>query len=87
MSNVHDGGTIITGEANVRMASVLALRSALSLEIKTSMKRHGRPSAVIANEITGCKSRNKRTAYAALNKYIVAALGEKFDRPLAPAKS
>lgn len=87
MSNVHEGGTMITGEANVRMASMLALRSGLGLEIKTGLTRRGRPTAKIANEITGCKSRNKRTAYVALNKYVTDALGEKFDRPLPPAKS
>ena len=78
---------VITGEASVRVASAFSLRRSLKLEIEHGMKKRGRPAVTIANELTGCTSRNKRTAYAALNTYITDALGAEFDVPLKPVKS
>ena len=77
-------GFVIEGSDNIEMARILAIRSALSLEIKTGMRRSSRGTSTVqlANAITGNGSRNKRTAYIALNDYIVSILGEPFNRPL-----
>jgi hypothetical protein len=76
---------MITGRENIEMARVLAIRAALRLEIQTGMKRSSRGTSTtqLANAITGNGSRNKRTAYVALNDYIVSILGESFSKPLA----
>jgi hypothetical protein len=76
---------MITGRENIEMARVLAIRSALRLEIKTGMKRssRGASTAQLANEITGNGSRSKVSAYNALNDLIVSILGEEFSKPLA----
>lgn len=74
--------TVISGEANTRMASVLALRSALKLEAK-GMKRHGRSARTIAAEMLGMPGRpGVVKVYERLNAYIVERLGPDFSRPL-----
>jgi len=77
----HDGGTMISGEQNVRNASLLALRSALKLETH-GLKRRGRSARQMANDITGKNDRTAVKAYASLNAHIVSILGPEFDRPL-----
>ncbi len=72
---------MITGAQNIEHARWLAVRSALSLEIK-GMKRHGRSARVLANEITGENHRTARAAYDALDAHIVSVLGEAFRRTL-----
>jgi hypothetical protein len=80
---MSDGGFVIEGEGNVRMASVLALRSALGLEIKTGLKRRGRSARTIAQEFLSLPGRPAtRTVYEKLNAYVVEQLGADFDRPL-----
>jgi hypothetical protein len=75
-------GFSISGEEQTRMASVLALRAALSLEIK-GMKRRGRSARTIAQELLDLPGRPAtRTVYAKLNAYIVDRLGADFDKPL-----
>lgn len=76
-------GIMITGEDNIEMARVLAVRSALRLEIKTGMKMsRGVSTLKLANAITGENAKTKRAAYDALNSHIVSILGESFNRPL-----
>ncbi len=76
-------GFILEGPENVEMGRILTVRAMLGLEIRTGMK-HSRVSALkLANEITGETGRNKRKAYEALNAFIVARLGEEFNKPLA----
>lgn len=83
-SNPRDDGFVISGEENVRMARLLALRSALKLEIQTTMRLSSRKSArKIAQEFLGLPGRPpSKTVYSVLNKYIVNQLGPKFDKPL-----
>lgn len=75
---------MITGRENIEMARVLAVRSALRLEIKTGMKRSSRGASTLqlANDITGLNARTKFVAYNDLNELIVSILGESFNRPL-----
>ena len=80
MSN-GNGGAVVTGEDKVRLLSMLALRTGLSLEIRTGMTRRGRPSAVIANEYMGTSVRSKRATYTAFNKWLVENYGAE-DKPL-----
>jgi hypothetical protein len=78
----QDSTTVITGEDNVRMASILALRGALKLEV-AGMTRHGRSARTIAQELLELPGRpTARTVYKALNKYITDRLGPDFDKPL-----
>ena len=72
---------VITGAEKIEGARVLAVRSALKLEVM-GMKRHGRSARVLANEITGCNWRTAKAAYVALNEHIVKTYGQQFDRPL-----
>jgi hypothetical protein len=74
----------ITGPENIEMARVLAVRSALGLEIRTGLKRSNRGATTLqlANEIIGMSYRDKKKAYEALNNFIVDVLGESFNRPL-----
>jgi hypothetical protein len=79
---MSEGGFIVTGEEQTRMASILALRMALSLEVK-GMKRRGRSARTIAQELLDLPGRpSNRTVYAKLNAYVVEKLGADFDRPL-----
>jgi hypothetical protein len=82
MSN--DGGFIIEGEDKIRMASVLALRTALKIEATTSLKMsRGRSARSIAQEFLQLPGRpSARKVYAKLNAYVVEQLGANFDRPL-----
>lgn len=76
-----EGGSMITGEEQVRMASVLALRGALGLQAK-GFKNRGRSPLTITNELLGTKHRQAKLAYEDLNKYIIGELGIGFDKPL-----
>ena len=78
---MSDTAIVITGADNIERTRWLAVRSALSLEVK-GMRRRGRSARVLANEITGRNDRTARAAYTALNAHIVAGMGERFDRPL-----
>jgi hypothetical protein len=73
--------TVITGEGNTRMISVLALRGALKLQTKGFGNR-GRSPLTITNELLGSEHRAAKAAYPALNDYIVSILGPDFSRPL-----
>jgi hypothetical protein len=76
--------TMITGPENIEHMRWLTVRSALKLEIKTGMKRsnRGRPTRVLANEISGQACKTKEQAYKALNDKIVEVLGEQFSKEL-----
>lgn len=75
----------IEGEENVRMASRLALRSALLLEMKGMRRSRGRSARVITAELLELPARTRiADLYVALNEYIVDRLGPDFDRPLTP---
>jgi hypothetical protein len=75
----------IEGEDRVRMASRLALRSALLLEMKGMRRSRGRSARTIAAELLELPPRTRiADLYVALNKYIVDRLGPEFDRPLTP---
>ena len=87
----NDAATVIAGESNVMAARLLALRSALSLEVK-GMKRRGRSVLSICREtevqIDGewvplATKRTARAAYVEVNANIVKLFGEAFNRPLA----
>ena len=75
---------VITGTEAIKHYRWLAIRSALALELHGLTRHHasGRSTRVLANEITGKKSRTTRDAYLALNAHIVSELGEKFNAPL-----
>jgi hypothetical protein len=81
---MEDEAIVIEGEDNVRMARILALRSALKIEVTTSMKlSRGRSARAIAQEFLKLPGRpTARTVYKKLNTYIVDQLGADFDRPL-----
>jgi hypothetical protein len=78
--------TVISGEQNVRMASTLAQRRALKLEIETGMKVTRRSIVDIIHrnkELAEFHSaplpRNKRQLFVIINYYIVSSLGEQFN--------
>lgn len=75
---------VVTGEANTRMASVLALRSALKIEITTGMKHSkGRSARAIAQDFLHMPGRPQaKKVYVKLNEFIVDMLGADFDKPL-----
>jgi hypothetical protein len=77
---MSEGATVISGPEQVRIASMLALRSALKLETK-GLKRHGRSARVIANEYMGTKHRTSVATYNAFNTWLVETYGV-VDRPL-----
>jgi hypothetical protein len=82
MTDSNDGVIVITGEENVRMAGILALRGALKLETK-GLKRRGKSARTIAQELLKLPGRpNAVTVYRKLNAYIVDRLGPDFDKPL-----
>jgi hypothetical protein len=72
---------MISGEKNVRDASLLALRASLRLETK-GLKRRGASARSIANKIMGTEHRTAVKTYEAFNAYIVNRLGAGFDKPL-----
>jgi hypothetical protein len=73
--------TAIEGASQIEMARILAVRSALRLEI-LGMKRHGRSARVLANEIMGTSHSTAKKAYADLNARIASVLGPSFNKPL-----
>jgi hypothetical protein len=74
----------VDGRARIEAVRWLTVRRALKIEIETGMRRsnRGRPTIVLANEISGCTSRNKRVAYKALDDKIAEVLGEDQRKPL-----
>jgi hypothetical protein len=79
---MSDDGFVIEGEEQTRMASILALRSALSLEVK-GMTRRGRSARTIAQELLDLPGRpTAKTVYKKLNAYIIDKLGADFNKPL-----
>jgi hypothetical protein len=77
---------VVTG-ADIEAARLLAIRSALSLEIRTGLKRCGRSARTIAAEILGLdgpgRRPNKVTVYRAFDKYLVDRYpGQVESRPL-----
>jgi hypothetical protein len=75
---------VIEGEDNVRMARILALRSALKIEATTGMRvSRGRSARAIVQEFLELPGKpSTKTVYKKLNAYIVERLGTEFDRPL-----
>jgi hypothetical protein len=65
---------VITGENNIRMASLLALRGSLRLEIR-GMKRRGRSAQQIVNEKMNTSYRSKRNTYEAFDQWLVENYG------------
>lgn len=88
MSNVHDGGTIITGAANIENARRLALRRRLKLEIETGMKasRSAHTTLQLVCKVIGFDTKSKRRAYAALDAKIAAEIPGQTNVPLRPAR-
>jgi len=76
-----DEPVVISGPERVRIASMLALRSALKLETK-GFKRRGRSARAIANEYMGTNHRTSVATYSAFNTWLVETYGVE-DRPLA----
>ena len=71
---------MITGEANIAMARLLALRSRLGLEIK-GLGFKGRPTSVIVREMGISKARSKAQVWKDLDAAIIAAGGPAATRP------
>lgn len=66
-------GTMITGP-HIELFRLMALASALALEINTGMKMgHGRSPMTIAKEITGSPKRTKRGVLVDLVAYTTQA--------------
>jgi hypothetical protein len=80
MTDSDDGTIVISGPEQVRIVSMLALRSALKLETK-GFKRHGRSARTIANEYMGTNHRTSVATYNAYNTWLVENYGAE-DRPL-----
>jgi hypothetical protein len=74
MSDSSQSATVITGEANVKGASLLAVRGALRLEVR-GMKRRGQSARALANQEMGTSYRTAKAAYAAFDKYVTARTG------------
>ena len=60
--------TVITGDDNIRNYRVLALKSALSLEVK-GMKRRGRSAYSIVKDEFGFRG-NKQKVFDQLQEYV-----------------
>lgn len=68
-----NGTVVIQGKANVEKASILAVRSALKLEVKVPALKHSRVDmAKRAREILGSTTRDKAKLLEELNAYIEA---------------
>ena len=77
----HAGGITASGEQGVNTYRLVAMRSALSLEIKTGMKMsRGLSPMKVAKAECGSKKGTKEGVYADLNAYMVALGFE--DKPL-----
>lgn len=83
---------VIIGSERVEGARLLALRSALSLQLKGMKMSRGASASEIATRtvlkpagiVAEGKRPNANTVYKLLNDYIVENLGPQFDRPLHP---
>lgn len=73
---------VIEGKDKIELARWLSVRMALSVSIRTGMRRHGRSARILANEITGESHSSNMGAYDALNRKIISVLGPGFDRPI-----
>jgi hypothetical protein len=82
IESIPGGGHMITGERDIAVVRLLALRSALGLEIRTGMQRssRGRSTLTIVQSMGITNKRTKKGAYQDLNAHIVANGGP--DRPL-----
>ena len=63
---------VITGEENIRLAGLLALRGALRIQAVTGIRRYGRSALQIANERMGTRYRTAQAAYPAFDAWLVA---------------
>lgn len=83
VERTEDGSIVIT-EGDIEVSRWLTVRMALWLEIRSGMPRsnRGRPTLVLANEITGIQTKSKKVGYEALDRKIVEALGPNFAKPL-----
>jgi hypothetical protein len=65
-------GTMVTGE-HIELFRLMALASALALEVNTGMKMsHGRSPMTVAKEVTGSAKRSKRGVLADLVAHTTA---------------
>jgi hypothetical protein len=76
-----ENGIMISGTENIENVRLLALRTALRLQVK-GFKNSGRSPLTITNELLGTKHRTSKAAYHALNEHIVGLLGDGFYRAL-----
>jgi len=79
MTENNSGGFVVTGEA-IGVARLLAIRSALSLEIK-GLGRRGRSARALANEAMGTNIKTARATYTAFNKWLTERYTVQ-DKPL-----
>jgi hypothetical protein len=87
MAGNDSGALVITGAESIEAARLLAVRSALSLNVRTGMKLRGRPARVLANEAMGTSIRTARATYEAFDTWLVARYpGLIKSRPLPEGK-
>lgn len=69
---MSDGSITITGEENIRNARLLALRTALKLEVKTGLQlSHGRSASRMVKEMLGLpKGQRKAKTLEAFENYL-----------------
>ena len=70
-----DGMQVITGE-HVRLASLLALKGALKLEI-AGLRRRGKSAATIAREVLNSSTLRREKLLEELERYI----GDQYGKP------
>jgi hypothetical protein len=71
---MSDGPVVITGEDNIKLMSMIALRGALRLEAK-GFKRRGRSARTIANEYMGTNIKTSKATYAAYDAWLADNFG------------
>jgi hypothetical protein len=84
MEMTEGGGFVVTGEEAIRAYDILAMRTALKLEIQTGMVMRGGYSLVeacIRRGYVPAGTRTKRAAYGHLDA-LAAALPGQSSRPL-----
>jgi hypothetical protein len=79
MTDIHP--TVITGEENIRLFSLIALRGALKLETKGLKRSGGRSARAIANEYMGTNIKTSKATYKAYDAWLAENYGVE-SRPL-----
>ena len=62
--------TVITGSAQIEMARLLTLRSALRIEIKTGLRHSSGQIGNLVRSAIGSTTRSKKKLLAEFNEYI-----------------